>query len=405
MVELPVYDSGLAGGRSPLTDEAMSHDGSNVSVCALVPYPPDTTPSQRFRIEQWIPHLAAQGIRVDIFPFADESMLRLMPKPGRRVAKANANIRRLIARFSDVIAARNYDVVLIHRAACIIGPAMLERLIGAFGRPIIYDFDDAIFVLHTTDANRRFAWLKFPRKTASICRVSRHVVVGNSYLADYARRYNQNVTIVPTSVDIDRYQPRERNRTNGRFVVGWTGSSTSQTYLEMFVPVLRRLVALGNIELRVHSDREPALPGVPYEWRPWSAENEVEELAQFDVGIMPMPDEEFALGKCAMKALLYMAMGIPAVCSAIGANLEVIQNGENGLLASTPEEWISHIEKLIADPALVERLGAAGRKTVEERYSMHGSAELFAQVVRSVMSSQQSAVSGQQSAVSAPEPN
>jgi glycosyltransferase involved in cell wall biosynthesis len=377
----------------------MNSDQQNISVCALVPYPPDTTPSQRFRIEQWIPHLAAKGIRVDTFPFADESMLRLMPKPGRRLAKATANLTRFFARFSDVVAARNYDVVLIHRAVCIIGPAILERFLTAFGRPVIYDFDDAIFLLHTTDANRRFAWLKFPGKTASICRISSHVVVGNSYLADYARKHNQRVTVVPTSVDIDRYQPRRGNRANGRFVVGWTGSSTSQTYLEAFVPVLRRLVALGDIELRVHSDREPVLPGVPYEWRPWSTENEVEELAQFDIGIMPMPVEEFALGKCAMKALLYMAMGIPAVCSAIGANLEVIQNGENGLLASTSEEWISHIEKLKADPALVGRLGAAGRKTVEEQYSMRRSAELFSQVVLSVIGDRQSVVSSKQSAI------
>src|SRR5207247_6072798 len=131
---------------------------------------------------------------------------------------------------------------------------------------------------------------------------------------------NPTGRFVPTSVDIDLYQPRENNRPTGRFVVRWTGSSTPQTYLERFAPVLRKLVGLGNIALRVHSDREPVLPGVPYEWRAWSAENEVEELAQFDIGIMPMHDEEFALGKCAMKALLYMAMGIPAVCSAIGAN-------------------------------------------------------------------------------------
>ena len=371
-------------------------------MCALVPYPPDTTPSQRFRIEQWMPHLADQGIRVDIYPFADESMLRVMPKPGHRAAKATANISRFIARFADVLATRNYDVVLIHRAACIIGPAIMERLIAALGRPIIYDFDDAIFLLHTTAANRRFAWLKFPRKTASICRISNHVVVGNSYLADYARRFNQQVTVVPTSVDTDRYRPMNRNKTNGRFVVGWTGSSTSQTYLEMFVPVLRKLVTLGNIELRVHSDREPALDGVPYTWRPWSSENEVDELAQFDIGIMPMPDEEFALGKCAMKALLYMAMGIPAVCSAIGANVEVIQNGENGLLASTPEEWISQIKMLIADPSLVERLGAAGRKTVEERYSMRRSAELFGQAVRSVISGEPLPVSRHESTINAP---
>lgn len=368
-----------------------------------MPYPPDTTPSQRFRIEQWIPHLAAQGIRVDLLPFADESMLRLMPKPGRRVAKAAANMRRFLARLSDVIAARNYDVVLIHRAACIIGPAILERVVASLGRPIIYDFDDAIFVLHTTDVNRRFAWLKFPGKTASICRMSSHVVVGNSWLADYARRYNSRVSVIPTSIDTGHYQPAKRPRSNGRVIVGWTGSSTSQTYLEVFAPVLKELIARRDVEIRVISNREPLLPGVPYQWRSWSPETEVEELSQFDIGIMPMPDEEWARGKCALKALQYMAGGIPTICTAIGANCEVIQSGENGLLATTSDEWLSQLEKLIDDAGLRSRLGIAGRKTVEERYSMHRSAELFAQVVRSVMRAEPSAISGQRSAVSAPE--
>src|SRR5882724_10304099 len=373
---------------------------TEINLAALVPYPPDTTPSQRFRIEQWIPHLAAQGIRVDIFPFADEAMLRLMPKPGRRVAKATANMRRFIARFSDVIAARNYDVVLIHRAACIIGPAILERFIAALGRPIIYDFDDAIFVLHTTDANRRFAWLKFPGKTASICRISSHVVVGNSWLADYARQYNSQVSVIPTSIDTRHYQPANRHRSNSRVIVGWTGSSTSQTYLEVFAPVLKELIARRDVEVRVISNREPLLPGVPYQWRSWSPETEVEELSQFDIGIMPMPDEEWARGKCALKALQYMAGGIPTICSAIGANCKLIQSGENGLLATTSDEWLSHLEKLIDDAGLRSRLGIAGRKTVEERYSMDRSAELFAQVIRSVISAEPSAISGQRSAVS-----
>lgn len=384
-----------------MTDGAMSHDGNNISVCALVPYPADTTPSQRFRIEQWIPHLAAQGIRVDMFPFADESMLRLMPKPGRRVAKAMANMRRFIARFSNVMATRRYDVVLIHRAVCIPGPAILERFIAALGPPIIYDFDDAIFVLHTTDANRRFAWLKFPGKTASICRISNHVVVGNSWLADYARQYNSRVSVIPTSIDTGHYQPAIRPRSNGRVIVGWTGSSTSQTYLEVFAPVLKELMARRDVEIRVISNREPLLPGIPYQWRSWSPETEVEELSQLDIGIMPMPDEEWARGKCALKALQYMAGGIPTICTAIGANCEVIQSGENGLLATTSDEWLSQLERLIDDAGLRSRLGIAGRKTVEDRYSMHRSAELFAQVVRSVISDQRAKTSGrQQSGVS-----
>ena len=118
-----------------------------------------------------------------------------------------------------------------------------------------------------------------------------------------------------------------------------------------------------------------------------------------------MPDEEWARGKCALKALQYMAAGIPTICSAIGANCELIQSGENGLLATTSGEWLSHLEKLIDDAGLRSRLGIAGRKTVEERYSMDRSAELFAQVVRSVISAEPSAISDQRSAVSAPESN
>jgi len=370
-----------------------------------VPYPPDTTPSQRFRIEQWIPHLAAQGISVDIFPFADDAMLRQMPQPGRRVAKAAANIRRFVARFSDVAAARSYDVILIHRAACIIGPAILERFLAMAGLPIIYDFDDAIFVLHTTEANRRFAWLKFPGKTASICRMSSHVVVGNSWLADYARQHNSNVSVIPTSIDTRSYRRANGRRANGRVIVGWTGSSTSQTYLEGFAPVLKELVSRRDVEIRVISNREPLLPGIPYQWRSWSPETEVEELSKFDIGIMPMPDEEWARGKCALKALQYMASGIPTICSSIGANREVIQHGENGLLAGTPDEWLSQLENLIDDADLRSSLGSAGRKTVEDRYSMHSSAELFAQVVRSVTSGDRSVVTCRTSGVSIPESN
>ncbi len=160
-----------------------------------------------------------------------------------------------------------------------------------------------------------------------------------------ARQFNTKVTIVPTSVDTSRYRVRsERHSRNGHrpLVVGWTGSSTSQTYLEWFAPVLREMVSKGGIEFRVHSNRKPELSGIPFEWRPWSPETEVDEISQFDVGIMPMPDTDWARGKCAMKALLYMSVGVPAICSDIGANRDVITNGVNGFLASTKDDWIAH---------------------------------------------------------------
>jgi glycosyltransferase involved in cell wall biosynthesis len=364
---------------------ARREESRGISVCALVPYPADTTPSQRFRLEQWRPCLKAQGIEVDLFPFVDEGLMRLLHRPGRLLRKAAGLSRAFVRRAAQLGAVRDYDVIYIHRALCILGPAVLERVLARFGKPVIFDFDDAIFLLHTTHANRRFGWLKFPGKTAAICRLSSHIVAGNAWLADYARRSNPCVTVIPSSVDVDRFRAVSPRLTSGRVVVGWTGSGTSQTYLERFAPVLARLRQTRDFELRVISDRWPEITALPFEWRPWSVETEVEELARFDIGIMPMPDDPWALGKCAFKALLTMAMGLPAVCSAVGANCEVIQHGTNGLLAATEDDWLDQLQALIDDPALRASLGAAARRTVEESYSMEHCARRFAHVVRQTL--------------------
>jgi glycosyltransferase involved in cell wall biosynthesis len=362
-----------------------------IRLAALVPYPIDTTPSQRFRIEQWVPLLEQDGIQVDFFPFADEELFRQLHSTGSFTSKAIRLSMRFASRIGDIVRSRGYDAVLVHRSLSIAGPALLETILERVGPPVIFDFDDAIFLEHTTDANREWGWLKFPRKTETICRLSDHVVVGNSFLGDYARQFNAKVTIVPTSVDTSRYRVRsESHSRNGHspLVVGWTGSSTSQTYLEWFAPVLRELVSRAGIEFRVHSNRKPELSGIPFEWRPWSPESEVEEISQFDVGIMPMPDTDWARGKCAMKALLYMSVGVPAIGSDIGANRDVITNGVNGFLASTKDDWIAQTMMLMSDPSLRDSLAAEGRKTVEKSYSMERSANLFAAVVRDTLTRQ-----------------
>jgi glycosyltransferase involved in cell wall biosynthesis len=356
-----------------------------VSLCALVPYPRNTAPSQRYRLEQWLPHLEQRGISVDIAPFADQELMDLLYRPGRRLMKGACNASAFFRRLREIGNASKYDAVVIHRAACLGGPAVIERAISILGGRLIFDFDDAIYLLDTTEANRQFGWLKFPGKTATICRISQHVVVGNSYLADYARRFNPSVTVIPTSVDTDRYYPAKRAGAAGCLVVGWMGSSTSQRHLERFVPMLREVTAWPGIELRVVSDREPVLPEVPYVWRRWSAESEISDLTQFDIGIMPMPDDQWSRGKCSLKALLYMAMGIPAVCSSVGANREIIRHGENGLLATTEAEWLANLKALVDDPQLREKLGTAGRRRVEEDYSMVRCAERFAGVVRDTL--------------------
>lgn len=346
----------------------------------LDPY--DMTPGQRFRIEQWEPYLKSEGIEIDYFPFTDENLRRVIYKEGHIISKINELVKANLRRINHIFKASEYDVVFLYRSASMIGPAWLERLLKWRKLPIIYDFDDAIFLTDTSHANRRFAWAKFSGKTADICRLSTSITVGNSFLAEYAGKYNDRVTVVPTSIDTNKYQPPHKNNgAGGRVVVGWTGSSTSQYHLEMFEPVLADLLKERDVELRVISNREPDFTSIPYVWREWSPETEVEEVSRIDVGIMPTPDDVWSRGKCALKALQYMALGIPAVCSDVGANREVVKHGENGFLAKTPEDWFDSLKKLIDDAVLRKRMGEEARRTVVENYSMEKCARNFAQVV------------------------
>jgi glycosyltransferase involved in cell wall biosynthesis len=359
-----------------------------ISVCALMPYPPNTAPSQRFRLEQWRPRLTEKAISVDLLPFADDALMGVLHRPGRLLRKVAGLLRALCRRVAQLGTARSrdHDVVYIHRALFLLGPPVLERAISLLRKPVIFDFDDAIFLPHTSRANRRFGWLKFPGKTAEICRLSTQVVVGNAWLAEFARQRNPRVVVIPSSVDTRRYRPARSKQRSTPFIVGWTGSSTSQTYLEQFAPVLARLRERCEFELRVVSDRPPNITALPFVWRPWSVESELDEIARFDVGIMPMPDAPWARGKCSLKALQTMAMGLPTVCSAVGSNREVIQHGDNGLLAASEEDWLDHLQNLAEDPVLRMRLGAAARRSVEQGYSLETCADRFAQVVRATVS-------------------
>jgi glycosyltransferase involved in cell wall biosynthesis len=374
-------------------------NSERLNLCAFLPYPVGAVPGQRFRIEQWKTHLEREeGIDVDLVPFADESLMNSLYQPGRFLAKSAGVFKAFLHSARRVSQVKKYDAALVFRNIGLAGPAMLERLIPLLGRPVIYDFDDAIFRLHTSEANRRTGWLKFPGKTSAICRLSSHVVVGNGFLAEYARRFNDRVTVIPTSIETDRYRGIRKKAVEAdgrnRVVVGWTGSSTSQTHLEMFAPVLGELIRQCDVELRVVSNRKPELPGVAHTWRPWAPETEIEEISRFDIGIMPMPDDEWSRGKCALKALQCMAAGSPVVCSAVGANCEVIRHGENGMLARTPDEWLTHLKTLIADPHLRTKLGMAGRRVVEEQYSMRRCAGMFAVVARQVAGRNDGAAGG-----------
>ncbi|MEO8358606.1 MAG: glycosyltransferase family 4 protein [Vicinamibacteria bacterium] len=352
-----------------------------VRVIAFVPYPLGTAPSQRFRLEQWNPRLRELGIEMEFRPFASPALVKTLYRPGMALRKALKLSQALITQFRNLPAQGSFDLAVVHRSMSLAGPAFLERRLSR-SLPFVYDFDDAIHLVNTSEANRAFGWLKFPDKVAEICGLAKAMTVGNEYLAAFARQHGSDVTIVPSSVDTTLYRPRTEEKAGPRNVVGWMGSSTSQALMEPYAPLLERIAASGLV-VRMVSDRRPTF-SFPFEWRPWSAETEVAELRDFDVGIMPLPDTEWAKGKCAMKILQYMGVGTPSVGSALGGNLEVVTDGQNGFLATSQDEWVMKIHSLIGDRALARRIGAAGRDTVLARYSTLICADRMASVIRRV---------------------
>lgn len=348
-------------------------------VLAVVPYAPGRAPGQRYRIEQWARQLAGDGIELEVAPFLPWRTMDILYRPGHLLAKAAGALAGYARRPRDVVRAGSFDVVYLYREASPLGPAWIERLLAS-RTPIVYDFDDAIYLPATSSANAWLGALKNPPKTAALCRLSRHVMVGNEVLAAYAARHARTVTIVPSTIDTEMYVPLPRPP-NPRPVLGWTGSATTLAHLAALRPVLARLRQVVDYELRIIGGHL-SLPGLQATCLPWRAETEVDDLRPIDVGLMPLPDDEWSRGKCAMKALQYMALGTPAVVSPVGANATVVEHGVNGLHASTEEEWIDRIASLLRDPDRRAALGARGRHTVEERYSCRVQAPRVAGILR-----------------------
>jgi glycosyltransferase involved in cell wall biosynthesis len=354
---------------------------------AIVPSIYDRNPSQRYRIEQWEPHLRRLGVEITYQPFEDDELNRMLYQAGRLPQKASLIVKAIWRRAAGLRNLKEFDAVYVLREAALLGPPVFERLIARSGVPFIFDFDDAVFERYISPSNGYLSYLKFPGKTKTICRQAAHVMAGNDYLATYARSVNQNVTVVPSTIDTDKYtiEPRPANDPP---IIGWTGSYSTVQHLLTLAGTLRRLAKTERFRLRVIGAPETdlaALEGVDVELLTWRSETEVEDLRPFDIGVMPLPDDRWSRGKCALKALQYMALGVPAICSPVGVNSTIIRDGENGMLASTEDEWIEKLTALLRSPELRQRLGRAGRVTVETQYSPNSQAPRIFKIIESVI--------------------
>ncbi len=357
-----------------------------MKILVLTPALCDTSPGQRFRVEQWARYLEPAGFEFTFVPFEDAALHTVIYRPGGYARKASLMVRAFVRRLGLLRTVPRFDAVLLHREAALIGPALIERLLARRRVPVVFDFDDAIWVPYVSPSNRFLSYFKCFGKTAAICRLSARVIVGNGYLADYARRYCGHVAIVPTTIDTRAYtqRPHQEGQAQHGVTIGWTGSYSTVQHLDTVRPSLARLRERAEFQLNVIGTPCYALDGVPTVARAWSAGSEVGDLRRFDIGIMPLPDDDWSRGKCGLKLLQCMALGIPVVGSPVGVNREIIRDGVNGFLAATEEEWIEKLTSLIRDPDLRVQLGMAGRRTVEERYAASVWAPRVGEILASV---------------------
>jgi len=367
-----------AHGRLPAAHQQRTVQ-SRRRVLILCTYPLGVAAGQRFRFEQYLRILGSAGIDTTVSPFLPSWVWPVLYKPGNTMRKVWAVLGGVVRRLALLFYASRYDYIFIHLEAAPVGPPILEWLLFSLGCKVIYDIDDAIFISRTSSANRLAAWLRWRSKVRYIARNSWCVTACNPFLVNWATEVNNRVVRLPTTVD-PSYHIRTRRRTPGaRPVIGWTGSRSNLSYLDLVVPALMKLQETHEFTFRVICDVSPSYTILEhFEFVPWRLETEIEDLQHLDIGLMPVPDGLWEKGKVGFKAIQYSALETVPVASAVGSGAEVVIDGKTGFLVKNEEaDWLRVLTWLLDNPDSWNGFGAAARQHILANYSVPSLAQNY----------------------------
>jgi glycosyltransferase involved in cell wall biosynthesis len=357
----------------------------------LCPYPVGVAAGQRLKFEQYYPDWRAAGWDVDVAPFMDMELWEVAFQPGHLLAKIEGIILGYGRRLRDMLRLGRYDLVYCFMYVTPVGTSLFERVTRRRSKRLIYDIEDNVL----TDLNRPADYhpnpiRRFVRGAGKIRHLIRHadlVITSSPFLNDACLAINQRkaCTYISSSVDTGRFVPANAYSNDRTVVIGWTGTFSSSIYLDLLRPVFQELTKRRAFRLTVIGNFDYELPGVDVEVIRWTADREVEDLQAIDIGVYPLPLDEWVSGKSGLKAIQYMAFGLPCVATNVGTTPMIIRDGENGLLVRSHDEWLAALERLIDDSTLRRRLGQKAREDAVARYSTKVIAAKYRAILETVM--------------------
>jgi len=336
--------------------------------------------SSRLRSYQYLPYLKSCGFDVTVAPLFSDDYVTSMYAGKISVTSV---LKSYLSRIHWLLNANRFDLVWVEKEMLPWLPSWIELGLFPANVSLVVDYDDALF--HRYDQHRLSA-VRFVlgKKIDAVMRRADLVLVGNDYLGQRARQAGaKRVEWLPTVVDVSRYTVSS-NVDISPITIGWIGTPNTARYLKQLAPIFHKLVASGNVRVVAVGAEPEQLGDMPVEVHPWSEGSEVAEIQQFDIGIMPLPDEPFERGKCGYKLIQYMACGKPVIASPVGVNAQIVQDGVNGFLATSISQWEQYLVMLCDNAALRKQLGNTGRAHIEVNFSLQITAPRLAALLRSV---------------------
>lgn len=365
--------------------------GSGKRILVICPYPANVAAGQRLKFEQYFDDWRAAGWEVVPAPFMDLPLWQIIFERGRYGSKMVGLLKGYLRRIRDLIRVRRYDMVYCFMYITPLGTSLFERTVRALAPKLVFDVEDNVIAhvgrVDNDHPNPLLQILRGPGKYRYLIREADHVITSSPSLNDGCLALNRNkaCTYISSSIDADRFAPVNRYSNEVRLTIGWTGTFSSRPYLDLLRPVLQQLAKEREFRLRVIGNFDYEVPGVDLEVVRWSAKAEVEQLQKIDIGVYPLPFDDWVGGKSGLKAIQYMMLGLPCVATDVGTTPLIIRDDDNGLLVRTQDEWLEALRRLLDDPDLRRRLGEQARRDAVANYSVRAVAADYRRVLASVM--------------------